>query len=163
MNAHEMIDRFSARSPRFKIAVAFAVVCVVVGSLAGAFWLGKVKGREWADSEYLQKSAEREKQIAVHEANAQRHMKGEESLAAENFVLRKQYEALAEAQKQADTKQEQKQLTEIARIEKERAERFREIDMDQNLDSQLCATCRLYSAGGLKLSGDLCRRCGEQK
>lgn len=159
MNAHEMIDRFGSKSPRFKVAVALIIAAIVFGSLGLAFWLGSIKGSEWADSKYLQERAEREKAIAVLEANANRNLATEKQLAAENALLKKANEATAEILSQRDKQAAAAEAKKFTDLAKEREKRYETIDADTDFDSQLCGLCSDARRAGHQLSESLCGRC----
>ena len=159
MNVHEQIDRIGAWSPRQKV-IAGAVIIGVLTILAfGLMYAGYRVGTDWADSEYLRKSAEREKRIAVLEANAERHIKNEAQLAAENSLLRKQNQAVAEILDQRDRAQAAEEARKFTELANERNKRYQDIDTDADYDSQLCGLCAEASRSGHKLGESLCGRC----
>jgi hypothetical protein len=88
-NIHETIDRIGTWTPRAKWIAGGLLFALVVGLLAFVFWLGVKAGDGWASSRYIRERDQRMKEIAGHEENARQ-------LAAENALLRKQNEAVAE-------------------------------------------------------------------
>lgn len=150
-------------TPKRKIITALVVIGVLAAMAFGLMYAGYRISHTWADSEYLRKEAERDKKIAVLEADADRHLKNETQLAAENSLLKKQNEALAEVYKAADTKTERDAADKFAARTAEQAKRLADIDADANYDSQICGLCADAKRSGFPLSADFCRRCEVNK
>lgn len=132
---------------------------VIVAILGLTFWLGASSGDGWASSRLQQKLEERDKKIAVYEANAERHAKNEAQLAAENSLLRKANEATAEILKQRDKDAAAREAERFAQLAAERAKKYEQIDVDNDYDSQLCGLCTDAARAGHKLGDSLCGRC----
>jgi len=148
MNVHEQIDRIGKWSVKTKLIVGGVVLVILVG-IVGVF---VYVGYQWAQSDAEAERTAQDDKIAVLTASGEQHLANVTQLAAENALLKKQNEAKAEAQKQADTDRERKALADQAKLDAERAQKFSEIDADQNFDSQLKATCDEYRSRGFKLS-----------
>lgn len=148
MNAHEAIDRLGSKSPRFKIGLALVIAAVIIGALVGA----GVIGYRWAKSNAEAERTSQDDKIAVLTASGEQRLANVAQLVAENALLKKQNEAKAESQVQADTTRERKALADQANLDAERAEKFSEIDADKNFESQLRATCEEYRKKNFKLS-----------
>jgi flagellar basal body-associated protein FliL len=148
MGAHETIDRFSSSPLRTKLAITAIILLVIAGVLVVA---GLV-GYRWAKSNAEAERTAQDDKIAVLTASGEKHLANLTQLTAENEFLKKQNEAQAEAQKQADTERERKALEAQAQRDAERAAKMSEIDADQNFDSQVKATCEEYKARGFRLS-----------
>jgi cell division protein FtsB len=151
-NIHEQIDRFSSLTPRMKVIVAGIAVLLVVGVLAFVFWLGARSGDGWAESRYIRERDERLKKIAVLEES-------ERQLGAENALLKKQNEAVAEAYEQADTARTREAAQAFTELLAERNKRLHEIDLDADFDSQICGLCSDAAKAGFQLSDEFCKRC----
>lgn len=158
MNAREVIDRFGSQTPRFKTAAVICVVVAVLAVLGGVFYLGY----STAIKRHEHELTESEKRAAVAEANAARHLEGETQLAAQNSLLRKQNEAMAEILEDADTKREVEAAADLARRWKERGDRMNDIDADSTHDEIVCGTCAESAASGFPLSAGFCDRCRGQ-
>jgi hypothetical protein len=151
MNAHEVIDRFLARSPRYKITVTASVLAAIAGVLLLVFFAGARHGTEQADSKYLRERDDRMAQIAAYERNAAQ-------LGAENALLKKQNEVTAGILKANDAKIAG-DATKFAELLTERNKRYEDIDLDSNFDSQLCGLCSDLASSGFGLSDATCGRC----
>lgn len=163
MNVHEQIDRIGGWTPRTKVVVALAAIVLVLVGAGGLMYLGYRWGTSWADSTYLQERQKNLEAIAVLEADAKRHLENEAQLAAQNSILKKQNEALAEVYSQADTKREQAAADQFAAREKERTADLNEIDADQSHDAIVCGTCETARKSGFPLSAEFCQRCTNGK
>lgn len=163
MGAHESLESILSATSRQKIIGAAVIIGVLVAIVFGVMYAGHKIFGSWADSKYLQESKKRDDKIAVLESDAERHIKNETQLTAENSLLKKQNAAMAEAQKLADTDRERKALADLAKREADRAKAFGDIDADADYDSQVCATCEDYRKSGFPLSADFCRRCEVKK
>ncbi len=124
-------------SPAFWIAAAIVLA-------VGAFWLGTAKGRDWADSEYLQEREERMNRIAVHEAR-------EKELAQENERLKLENEARAEVLRETDTANEAKKAEEFQRLQDERKRKSDEIE-NASPGESLAGLCDDARRSGVALS-----------
>lgn len=160
---HEFIDGVEAKPLRTKIIGTLVFIGILIMIAVGLMYAGHRIGKSWADSSYLRESKKRDDQIAVLLSDAARHENNEKQLAAENSLLKKQNEALTEAQKLADTDRERKALADLAQREANRANQFGQIDADADYDHQLCEMCAAYRAKGFPLSAKLCERCEVNK
>lgn len=152
MSLHTVLDHFESKTPKQKgirVAIALGVLALVVLAL---MYFGHRLFSGWADSQYLRERDKTQAEVAVLKASAEQHEKNEAKLAQENTLLKTLNEAMAESLKQADTDRERKALADQAQRDAERAAKFKEIDADQDFDSQLRATCKEYAARGFKLS-----------
>lgn len=152
MSLHEAIDNFESKSTKQKVVRVVIAFAILAGIIFTLMYFGHKLFSGWADSEYLRERQKTAEEVAVLKDSVARHEKNEAQLAAENALLKKQNEAKAEAQKQADTDRERKALADQAKLDAERAAKFSEIDADQDYESQLRATCKEYAARGFKLS-----------
>lgn len=119
---------FLERRPKWQ--VVGAIVLLVLASYGFVFWLGTIKAREWADSDYLVEREERMKREAV--------------LEQENEKLRLENEAKAEVLRTADTAAEAKRLQEFQKRQDERAKKSEEIKnaTPEETASRLCADAK---------------------
>lgn len=127
------------KSPVFWIAVV-----LILGSYVGVFWLGTIKAREWADSEYLQEREERTKQIAVHQAR-------EKELYWENEKLKSENELKAQLLRDSDTAAEAKRASEFQKLRDKREQKYDEIQ-NADPDTSAAGLCKDAKAAGIKLS-----------
>jgi hypothetical protein len=118
-------------------------ILVVIALLAGSFWLGTQKGKEWADSEYLREREERNKKLAV--------------LESENDALKKQNEVQAEILRTNDAAL-RGDAAKFTKLLEERNERIKNIDATDP-DDQLCGLCSDAARSGFPLSVSTCGRC----
>jgi hypothetical protein len=159
MSLHEQVDRIRSWTPRTKVAVAGIAVLVLLASVAGLMYLGYRFGTSWADSKFLQEREKNLQKIAVLEADAERHEKNEAELAAQNSILRKEHEAMAEVLKTADTDRERKAALAMADRNTQLNAQLNEIDAETDHDKIICGICEQARKGGRPLSAEFCRRC----
>lgn len=109
---------------------------VFIAILGIVFYLGSTKGREWADSEYLQERQKAVEEIAVHKANEQR-------LALENERIKTENEAKAELLLKNDAKIAG-DIQKFTDLQKQREEKRNEIEnaSDNDTISGLCADAK---------------------
>ncbi len=159
MNAHEVIDRISSKTPRQKIIGSLVIVGVLVVIALGFMYAGYRLAHRWSDSAYLENEKKRDKQITDLEASAAQHEKNETQLAAQNSLLKKQNEATAQILEQRDKTAAVEAAKKLTELNAERAKRFDDIDADANYDDQICGLCADAAKSGFPLSKDFCKRC----
>jgi hypothetical protein len=159
-------DEGTTKQKFVSVGILFLVVALV---LAGVFYWGSVSGRGWADSKYLREREENLKKVdeAIKradeaDARANERIENEKQLSAENQLLKKQNEAVAEILKANDAK-----LVGDARkfddLVKQRQDKFDEIDADKDFDAQVCGLCADAEKSGFKLSAAFCAPCQKGK
>jgi len=148
MGVHEQLETIMRASPRKKVIAALISVAILLAVAGAVFYAGY----RWARSDAEAERTAQDDKIAVLTASGEQHLANAVQLAAENALLKKQNEGMAEAFKQADTDRERQALIDQAARDAERAEKFKEIDADQNFESQLRKTCADYRARGFNLS-----------
>ncbi len=151
-NIHEQIERFASQSPRTKVIAAACVLLAVAGAFAFVFYLGVRSAEGWAESKYLRERENRMVEVAFHQEN-------ERQLAAENALLRKQNEAVAEILTAGDKQRAADAARRFAELQAMKNERMHEIDVDASFDSQICQLCLEAAAAGFPLSAQFCSRC----
>lgn len=149
---------FTNPTPRQLVARWLIIIGAAIGLLLFVFYLGTSKARQWADSEYLQKSAERDAKIAALELSAEKHRGNADKLAAENAFLKKQNEAQAEVLTAQDA-QLKGDASKLGKLLDARNKRNEEIDLTTDFDAQLCGMCADFARSGFPLSDQTCGRC----
>ncbi len=161
MNAQIMLEKFSAFTPRQKTALfitaTLIVLLVVIGIPLATYYIGKSAARATAENDYLRDRDKNLKKIETLEQQAARHAENEKQLAAENALLKKQNEATAEILRANDAVL-RGDTTKFTELLEKRNEKLKEINADDDFDSQLCGLCADGIQSGLR-PFSFCERC----
>lgn len=155
MGMHENLETVSAWSARTKLIVTGMILLAIALICGGLVYAGY----RWAKNNDALVITEADKKAAIAEADAERHLANETQLAAQNSILKKLNEALAETYKNADTASEKKAADQFAARETEHTKNLDEIDADATHDQVICGICADARRAGHPLSADFCKRC----
>lgn len=134
---------------------AAAISGFILFNLSG--WL-MASWSEFRHNQFVREVAAKENQIAKDLAERDRYKAEADKFKTENSLLKQQQEATAEILRANDKKLEG-DAEKLTLINKERQEKYEEINSDVDVNVRRCTVCDDYGRAGFKLSAEFCDQC----
>ena len=153
-------------NPKQMLFAAIAVIVVLLISFYAVYRYGVSSGDEQAavrfdkrEKEFQAKIKKLETDAANHNLQADVHLENERKSAGDNALQKQEIEIKADNQRRSDVQAKTENAAKIDKIQKDGKAKIEQIKADSELDSNVCAACEEYAAGGLILSEALCGKC----